>query len=81
MDFERLIAALNDYVIVTSVIVIAIRNSINCAALSVGMCVCVEMHCGYLFGRQGSTLSEEQVVADRTVMDMDSHYTLLCYAG
>ncbi len=31
MDFERLIAALNDYVIVASVI--AIRNSINCAAL------------------------------------------------
>ncbi len=33
MDFERLITALNDYVIVASVIVIAIRNSINCAAL------------------------------------------------
>ncbi len=33
MDFERLIAALNDYVIEASVIVIAIRNSINCAAL------------------------------------------------
>ncbi len=33
MDFKRLIAALNDYVIVASVIVIAIRNSIYCAAL------------------------------------------------
>ncbi len=33
MDFERLIATLNDYIIVPSVIVIAIRESINCAAL------------------------------------------------
>ncbi len=33
MDSERLIAALNDYVSVASVIVIAIRDSINCAAL------------------------------------------------
>ncbi len=33
MDFERLIATLNDYIIVASVIVIAIRKSINCAAL------------------------------------------------
>ncbi len=33
MDFEWLIAALNDYIIVASVIVIMIRNSINCAAL------------------------------------------------
>ncbi len=34
MDFEQIIAALNDYIIVASVIVIAIRNSINCAALT-----------------------------------------------
>lgn len=33
MDFERLIAALSDYIIVAFVIVIAITNSINCAAL------------------------------------------------
>ncbi len=33
MDFERLIATLNNYIIVASVIVIAIRKSINCAAL------------------------------------------------
>ncbi len=33
MDSERLIATLNDYVIVAFRIVIAIRNSINCAAL------------------------------------------------
>ncbi len=33
MDFQRLIAALNDYVIAASKIVIAIRNLINCAAL------------------------------------------------
>ncbi len=32
MDYERLIAALNDYLIVASIIVIVIRNSINCAA-------------------------------------------------
>ncbi len=31
MDFERLISTLNDYIIVASVI--AIRKSINCAAL------------------------------------------------
>ncbi len=31
--FILVIAALNDYVIVASIIVIAIRNSINCAAL------------------------------------------------
>ncbi len=31
--FIFVIAALNDYVIVASLIVIAIRNSINCAAL------------------------------------------------
>ncbi len=31
--FIFVIAALNDYVIVASIIVIAIRNSINCAAL------------------------------------------------
>ncbi len=35
MDFEWLIAALNDYVIVASVI--AIRNVINCAALGTNM--------------------------------------------
>ncbi len=35
--FIFVIAALNDYVIVASIIVIAIRNSINCAAL-----VCTE---------------------------------------
>ncbi len=34
MDFEQIIAALNDYIIVASVIVIAIRNLINCAALT-----------------------------------------------
>ncbi len=34
--FIFVIAALNDYVIVASIIAIAIRNSINCAAL---MCV------------------------------------------
>ncbi len=33
--FIFVIAALNDYVIVASIIVIAIRNSINCAALAV----------------------------------------------
>ncbi len=33
MDFERLIATLNDYIIVASVIVIVIRKLINCAAL------------------------------------------------
>ncbi len=52
----------------------------QCRCVCVCVCVCVEMYCGYLFGREGSTLSEEQVVADRTVMDMDSHYTLLCHA-
>ncbi len=35
--FIFVIAALNDYVIVASIIVIAIRNSINCAALPVVM--------------------------------------------
>ncbi len=35
--FIFVIAALNDYVIVASIIVIAIRNSINCAALTVGL--------------------------------------------
>ncbi len=34
MDFERLIATLKNYIIVASVIVIAIRKSINCAALN-----------------------------------------------
>ncbi len=33
MDFERLIASLNNCIILESVIVIAIRNEINCAAL------------------------------------------------
>ncbi len=32
--FNFIIAALTDYVIVASIIVIAIRNSINCAALA-----------------------------------------------
>ncbi len=35
--FIFVIAALNDYVIVASIIVIAIRNSINCAALANGV--------------------------------------------
>lgn len=34
MDFEQLIATLNNSVIVASAIVIAIRNWIHCAALS-----------------------------------------------
>ncbi len=42
MDFDQLIAALKDYVILASVIVI--RNSINCAALQYLINQCMLMN-------------------------------------
>ncbi len=44
MDFDQLIAPLKDYVILASVIVIAIRNSINCAALQYLINQCMLMN-------------------------------------
>ncbi len=44
MDFDQLIAALKDYVILASVIVIAIRKSINCVALQYLINQCMLMN-------------------------------------
>ncbi len=56
MDFERLIAAWNDYAIVASVIVIAIRNMINFAALDMilycNFCVIVLLVSSISFSKQ-----------------------------